>query len=185
MSIVIAISALIQVSGEVKDHNIDLQWSLFWQQVETSISIIVVSITGFRTLLGMRASKKRQQSEKRKDRLQSYRQRLLRKALRRNPVNRSVLVKNALPDIPNATLTGMRSFINGDGTEKGTAVDSTIDTHNDTINESEPSWTSIEVRGTLDWNYVLLIRYSYRLPAATQEASPQVAMYDPGRESIP
>ena len=141
-----------QVSGEVKNHNIDLQWSLFWQQMETSISIIVVSVTGFRTLLGMRASKKRQQSEKRWDRLQSYRQRLLRKALRRDPADRSVLVKNALPDIPNATLTGMRSFINGDRSEKALAVESTADNHDDTIAESEPSWTSTKVRGMLILN---------------------------------
>ena len=118
LSVVIIIVATVQISGEITaNHNLDLQWELFWQQIEASISIIVVSITGFRTLLGMRAQRKREQSENRWERLQSYRQRLLRKALRRSPVDSSGNA-NGLPSIPNATLTGMRTFINGNRSEE-------------------------------------------------------------------
>ena len=112
------IVAIVQISGEISaNHQIDLQWELFWQQIEASISIIVVSITGFRTLLGMRAQKKRQQSENRWERLQSYRQRLVRRALHRNPVDHDGNA-NRLPSIPGATLTGMRTLINGGKSER-------------------------------------------------------------------
>ena len=156
LSIVIVIVAIVQISGEISaNHQIDLQWELFWQQIEASISIIVVSITGFRTLLGMRAQKKRHQSENRRERLQSYRDRLLRKALRRNPVDRDVNA-NRLPSIPNATLTGMRTLINGGKSERdfaggnadqSLAISTITDGYDDTQGADETSLVSTEVCG--------------------------------------
>ena len=157
--------AIVQISGEISaNHQIDLQWELFWQQIEASISIIVVSITGFRTLLGRRDQKKRQQSEKRRERLQSYRERLLRKALRRNPVDRNFNT-GRLPSIPNATLTGIRTFINGGRSERddvGGLVDQSLaistmtDEYDDTRGANETSLVSIKVRG----KHILLPEYS-------------------------
>ena len=154
LSIVIVIVAIVQISGEISaNHQIDLQWELFWQQIEASISIIVVSITSFRTLLGMRAQKKRQQSEKRWERLQSYRERLLRKALRRNPADHDGNA-DRLPSIPSATLTGMRTLINGGKSEKvfasghadqSLAISTVTYTQGDTQDANETSLESTKV----------------------------------------
>ena len=52
--------------------------------------------------------------------MQSYRQRLLRRALHHNPADLSYDI-DILPVIPRATLTGMRTFIGSEKSEKDLA----------------------------------------------------------------
>ena len=62
--------------------------------------------------------------------------------------------ENGLPSIPNATLTGMREFINGTGSERSLVIDDSADTSrgfdetgDDTKDgNNERSWTSTQVR---------------------------------------
>ena len=103
--------ALVRISGirVAMDPKIDVQWEIFWQQMEASISVIMVSITAFRSLLGMRAAQAR---EKRDRAWFSYRSKLL-------PLNKrktSEYDKNVdmnLPSVPGATMSGLRTYIRG------------------------------------------------------------------------
>lgn len=55
------IIAIVRVSSlRALSRNIDVQWLVFWQQLEACVAVIVVSITAFRSLLGIKASKQRQ-----------------------------------------------------------------------------------------------------------------------------
>ena len=79
-------------------------WELFWLDLEAAIAVIMVSVTAFRSLLGIKALKAREKRERSK---------LLVRYFKKTPQNESDLVQ--LPSIPGATLTGMRTFIHGNG----------------------------------------------------------------------
>lgn len=92
---------------------IDLQWGLFWQMIEACIAVTVVSLTAFRSLYGVRISK---QEEKRRQepRLASYRRRLLsHRKKRADEFGEPMTDMEPLPRIPGATVTGMRTMVNG------------------------------------------------------------------------
>lgn len=56
--------AIVRISGlRIQKSDIDIQLELFWQDAEDNIAVIMVSITAFRSLVGMKALKAR---EKRK-----------------------------------------------------------------------------------------------------------------------
>lgn len=99
------IIAIVRISGvSHKKTAVDIVWELFWLGMEAAIAVIMVSVTAFRSLLGIKAQKAR---EKRK------RSKLSVRYFKKTPQNESDLVQ--LPSIPGATLTGIRTFINGNG----------------------------------------------------------------------
>lgn len=87
-------------------------WGLFWHQAEAAVAIITVSITTFRSLLGLKALK----AQKKKDMERSWF--ADRAKLRTRYFKKTTEVESEseqLPSIPGATLTGMRTFIDGNG----------------------------------------------------------------------
>lgn len=104
--------AIVRVSGlRIQKSNIDVQWDVFWIDVEANVAVIMVSITAFRSLLGIKALKAR---EKRERSWFSYRRKLLARKFKKVPKDESEI--EHLPPIPRATLTGVRTFINSDRT---------------------------------------------------------------------
>ena len=117
--------AIVRISGELYHDTIDIQWGIFWLQMEASTAIIAVSVTGFRTMLRTRARTEREKSEHRRGRLQSYRQRMLHRALPRSQLELSTELDN--PHISGLTSTEMGSFVEISGIDDGNAVDNLPD----------------------------------------------------------
>ncbi len=53
------IIAIIRVLGLVQSNTFDIVWLVFWHQIEGAFAIIMVSLTTFRSLLGIKARKAR------------------------------------------------------------------------------------------------------------------------------
>lgn len=107
LSICMIITAIVRVSGLLlSSKNIDVQWEVFFQQVEASVSVITVSLTAFRSLLGVKALNSRKKKEQA---WYSYRRIVLLKKGRKT--SESELNGDQLPSIPSATLTEIRTFI--------------------------------------------------------------------------
>ena len=112
---------LVRTSGETIDGNtgttVDVQWNVFWHNIEASVAVTAVSLTAFRSLYGIKTLQQQQKNKKRNlPWLSSYRKNLLnRKQQRRvdefgDPISDEYY---SLPRIPGATLTGMRTMIRG------------------------------------------------------------------------
>ena len=106
------IIAIVRISGMVFKNTFDMVWVLFWLQVEGAVAIIMVSITAFRSLLGIKALKEREKQKMERFWF-SYRPKPLAKDFKKETQAKSK--SQQLPSVPGATLTGMRSFINGSG----------------------------------------------------------------------
>lgn len=108
LSMTMIMIAIVRISvTEVGSNAIDTQWSTFWQNVEADAAVITVSITAFRSMLGVKASKVR---EKKDRSWYSYRRRFL---SRKAKSQETELDMDQLPSIPGASMTGMRTFIRG------------------------------------------------------------------------
>ena len=111
------IVAVIRVAGiRIKGTNIDVVWETFWGAVEANIAVIVVSITAFRSLLGMQDSQARQERQQREWYSYHQRQGLLRKKAR-GPYGTNI--DKSLPDLPSVTMSGDQSvtFESGHSTQ--------------------------------------------------------------------
>ena len=104
--------AIVRISSLVTKNTLDVVWVLFWHQVEGAVAIIMVSITGFRSLLGIKALKAREKKNMERSWF-SHRPKLLARYFKKATQDESE--SEQLPSIPGATLTGMRTFINGNG----------------------------------------------------------------------
>lgn len=108
LSLVMVVIAIARMSGiKLNSENVDIVWLAFWQQQECSIAVIMISISAFRSLFVANASKGPSPKDFSKPR---YRNRLYLKFTGSE--------KNTgfgLPQIPGATLTGMRSVIRDGG----------------------------------------------------------------------
>lgn len=102
--------AIVRISGFLKNGQIDPVWILFWHQIEGAVAIIMVSMTAFRSMLGIKALKASE--ERRRERSWFSHHRKLRfRYFKKSSQDESK--SEQLPSIPGATLTGMRTFING------------------------------------------------------------------------
>lgn len=97
------IIAIVRVSSlRALSKNIDVQWLVFWQELEASVAVIMVSITAFRSLLGINALKQR---EKKARFRYWYQQRLL----NNESPGCEELSSNYYFSAPGATLTRIQS----------------------------------------------------------------------------
>lgn len=101
--------AIVRISGSVMKNTMDMVWALFWHQVEGAVAIIMVSLTAFRSMLGIKALKA-QEKKRIKGFWLSHRPQLLAKK-----ETLDELKSQQLPSAPSATLTRMRTLINGNG----------------------------------------------------------------------
>jgi hypothetical protein len=91
-------------------HTVDLVWQIYWQYIEVCIGIMIVSATSFRIFYVQRAGRSSaRKAAPRSNILKRYRQNIL---------NRSANTKddwNLPVPVPGATMTGIRTFIDGQG----------------------------------------------------------------------
>ena len=112
---------LVRTIGETIDGNtgttVDVQWNVFWQLVEASVAVTVVSLTAFRSLYNMKTLQQEQKNKKSHEPWSySYRKRLFsrRKVRKVDEFGDTIQDEHySLPSIPGATLTGMRTIIGG------------------------------------------------------------------------
>jgi hypothetical protein len=121
-----AVMAITRVSGMqiVSTFGIkgfDSGWLYFWQQMEACMAVSLVSSTAFRSLFMAHAAKKKEQTPP------WYTSTFKRLKRRKNPDLEANLDEVA---IPSATITGMRTFIQG-GREKSKVGMETIDEYSD------------------------------------------------------
>ncbi|OTB13843.1 hypothetical protein K445DRAFT_13548 [Daldinia sp. EC12] len=124
LSLVMVCFSIVRVSGVRGELGLDVPWKLFWQYVEASVAVTMGSLTVFRSLLTLPT---RNSDEERRNRVEvvglrshehfSCRMRLLR--LRKEHLD--LESQNSLPDIPGATMTGMRTFIRCNNHDPGLA----------------------------------------------------------------
>lgn len=108
LSLVMAVIAIARMSGiNLKSGVVDIVWLAFWQQQESSIAVIMISISAFRSLFVARASNGPSPKDFSRPR---YRNKLYLKLTGQDKDTRF-----GLPQIPGATLTGMRTVIRDGG----------------------------------------------------------------------
>lgn len=111
LSVFMIIIAIIRIS---RVHATDFEiWASFWQQFEGCIAVLMVSLTAFRTLFVSKASKSENSPQKFKV-SDTYKRRIW-FSKRSDGSSQSGEKGHVDVAVPGATLTGMRTFIGGDG----------------------------------------------------------------------
>lgn len=121
------IIAIVRISGlRIETAILDIVWELFWQQTEAAIAVIMVSITAFRSLLGVKANKTRGQMATQRswnlshDHQHHHQHRDYPKVqagyFKKTKTTRTHDESEfePLPSIPGASCTGIRTFICGE-----------------------------------------------------------------------
>lgn len=105
------IIAIIRISGlRIETTILDIVWELFWQQTEAAVAVIMVSITAFRSLLGIKTREKAIQ----RSWTFPHRPRVEAGYSFKKATAHDESELEPLPSIPGATFTGMRTFISGE-----------------------------------------------------------------------
>ena len=107
LSIAMIITCIVRLSCILTSKDIvDVSWEVFWQLAEACIAVLMVSLTALRSVFIGKVSRARPAT--------SWSSRQARYWLRNKVFNRgSEETDRRLPDIPRATLTGIRTFIRG------------------------------------------------------------------------
>ena len=111
LSLVMVIVAIVRMAGiKLEGGNVDIVWLAFWQQQESSIAVIMVSMSAFRSLFvesgGAPAPRRHHKYS-----LNGWRKKLVRRALGSADEHDDVERNMGLPQVPSATLTGMSEFL--------------------------------------------------------------------------
>ena len=107
LSLVMVVIAIVRISGiKLAGGSVDIVWLVFWQQQESSVAVIMVSMSAFRSLFvesGRAAGLKYPANR--------WTRRLVRRALGSEDQHDDLESNMDLPQIPRATLTGMSETI--------------------------------------------------------------------------
>ena len=120
--------AIVRRTGLEYHGTFDTVWLFTWHHIEACVAVIMISITAFRSIYvsSLQTSRARKQQANKKPWYSSPAAAIRRKrALDRKDDD----FVAGLPTIPSATLTGMRTFIQG-GRRTGTGLQSTTSTPN-------------------------------------------------------
>lgn len=141
LSIFMIIVAILRISILfIGTHGSNLIWMVFWQLVEASTAVIMVSFSAFRSLFIARETRLRENKNRHRHWYMSRKNRMA--AARRRIKLRSESEKtHGLPEIPRATMTGMSTFIRGEETRSESRV-SSLDAE---VIGTEPSQTLADV----------------------------------------
>ena len=101
LNVFMAVLAIVRLSGIQSQGS----WNVFWQQMETNIAVTMVSLTAFRSLYVAEASRASDRQSPKGWVPSTARLNFMRK------VRGGRDSSDRLPDIPNATMTGMRTAI--------------------------------------------------------------------------
>jgi hypothetical protein len=106
LSLVMVIVAIVRIAGiNLRGGNVDIVWLAFWMQQECSIAVIMVSSSAFRSFFVVNTVDSPSPGYS----PGSWKRRLLRR--RPSPNRDDMESANGLPQVPRATLTGMRTAI--------------------------------------------------------------------------
>lgn len=108
--IIIAIIRIFALRHDV--YEFDWYSLIFWQQVEASIAVIMVSFSAFRSFFVAHESRLRDDQRRHRQWYLSKKNRMA-SALRRKRLRQDTADEWQLGAIPRATLTGMSTFISG------------------------------------------------------------------------
>lgn len=110
LNLFMAIIAAIRVSGLKFRGTFDEVWLYLWQQIEACIAVIMISLTAFRSVFVASESSRARRERAKKPWYSSTIA-----AIKRSKTQRGMdeEATQGLPSIPSATLTGMRTFIQG------------------------------------------------------------------------
>lgn len=109
LSAAMVIVAIIRIAGmSLADGTVDIIWLAFWQQQECSIAVLMVSMSAFRSFFVAGAASHRS-PQRLAHSSPSWKRRVFRNRLFAG--EHDLEATNGLPPIPNATLTGMRTWI--------------------------------------------------------------------------
>ncbi len=101
------IVTIVRVSGLRNGSNLDPVWDFYWQVVESSIAIIMVSLTAFRSFF---VQERIRRSQRKKSWYQGVKQMLSSRS-----TGESEESAHELPPIARGHLTGLRTMIYGNG----------------------------------------------------------------------
>ena len=116
-----AITASIRVSGINFRGTFDELWLYLWQEIEACVAVAMISLTAFRSVfVASESSRARREGPKKP--WYSSTVAAIKRNKARQPSDEEAIQE--LPRIPSATLTGMRTFIQG-GRHKRTSRQTT------------------------------------------------------------
>lgn len=111
LSIVMIFTAIIRISAvRIGKEGTDLVWEWFWEVVENCLAVAMASISAFRFVF---VGKDAQLKPPRNKPWYVHRKNLRNTRNRRNWMDIESEGTEKLPEIPRATMTGMRTFIRG------------------------------------------------------------------------
>ncbi|KAI2617896.1 hypothetical protein GGR54DRAFT_607316 [Hypoxylon sp. NC1633] len=145
LSIFMACLAIIRVSKIHGITGVDIIWEFFWQYMETTIAVLMGSLTVIRSLLIYQAN----DSGSPHDEADVSDTRFRMRFLRRHKNQTDFESQDVLPEVPSATLTGLRSFIRRNN--RATIIDNNHGTrtdmsHQSTLADSDESYQLISMR---------------------------------------
>ena len=105
-----AVIASIRVSGLKFRGIFDEVWLYLWQQIEACIAVIMISLTAFRSVFVDSESSRARRERAKKPWYSSTIAAIRRTKMQRGSDEEAI---QGLPSIPSATLTGMRTIIQG------------------------------------------------------------------------
>lgn len=120
LSMTMVLIALVRMSVYRRHGNqIDATWHVCWLYLEACVATMMASITAFRTLFVHGGSKQREIKAQNQAAMYSWREKVLRKIKSgRSDSWQDLSQGESLPKIPSATLTGIKSFINYNGSTR-------------------------------------------------------------------
>ncbi|KAL8901078.1 MAG: hypothetical protein Q9192_000741 [Flavoplaca navasiana] len=148
LSICMVVIAIIRIS-QVHSPTYNI-WATFWQQLEGCVAILMVSLTAFRTLfISSPTHSQEKRGQKNSD---GYRKRLWYKYKsftserdeKRGEIERAKIVPVDVT-VPNATLTGMRTYIRGSPRQSAFAAP-------EWNGERDPRHDTIHVTHDMEWD---------------------------------
>lgn len=111
LSLVMIIVAIVRIAGyRTINGEVDIVWLAFWQQQESSIAVMVVSISAFRALFVARSRNSPPKRPLRQS-VNAWRRRIERRRLGPTTQENDFEPSGLLPQVPRPTLTGMSSVI--------------------------------------------------------------------------
>ncbi|KAI4136964.1 MAG: hypothetical protein LQ341_005353 [Variospora aurantia] len=111
LSIVMIVVAIVRISvSRLANGEVDIVWLAFWQQQESSIAVIVVSVSAFRSLF-VSASMNRPVRKPLRQSVNDWRRRIEIRRLGPTTNEQELPVADTLPQVPSPTLTGMSSLV--------------------------------------------------------------------------
>jgi len=128
LSLVMVIIAIVRCAKIYGKDGVDLPWEFFWQCMEANVAVLMSSLTVFRTLL-THESKKRVDDRKRRRAAgprsnfkSSLSVRVWRILNVKGKPHEDLESQDGLPEIPGATMTGLRTFIRRNQRDGGHTV---------------------------------------------------------------